>query len=160
MEEDEYKATYQEIAKNRCVFEKALTNNQCKCRFSEHFWLADREGYACKSKEIANDCRYLLEKLRENSRFVLKVHVVGEQLPHNADIRVQIGGLRGLRAVLNSDDQKLHGDTLIDDIHALIETAQKQYDNMNTLPYSEIVKSIASYQARKHGKGKQSRDTD
>jgi len=155
MEEDEYKATYQEIAKNRCVFEKALTNNQCKCRFSEHFWLADREGYACTSKEMAADCRHLLEKLRENSRFLLKLHTVGAQLPHNMDIRVQIGGLRGLRAAIGSGEQQSQHDDLITDIRALIEQAEKQYDNMDVLPYSEIVQSIAGFKARRHGKSRQ-----
>ena len=156
MEENEYKAIYQEIAKNRCVFEKALTNNQCKCRFSQHFWLADREGYACKSKEIAVNCRNILEKIRESSKFLLKLHEVGAQLPHNMEIRVQVGGLRGLRTVLGSDEK----DALITDIHGLTEQAEQQYENMDALPYSEIVQSIASFQARRHGKNKQSRDTD
>ena len=150
MEEDEYKATYHEIAENRCVFEKALTNNQCKCRYSKHFWLADREGYSCHSHEVAANCRNLLAKLRQNSRFLLKLHAVGEQLPHNMEIRVQIGGLRGLRAVLGSDEK----DSLIGDIRALIEQAQKQYDNMDALPYNEIVQSIASFKTRRRGKTK------
>jgi len=48
MEESEYKSTYNALASVRCVFEKALTNNRAKCVLSRHFWLADREGYACK----------------------------------------------------------------------------------------------------------------
>ena len=156
MEESEYKATYREIAKNHCAFEKALTNNQCKCRFSQHFWLADREGYACKSQEISTNCREILGKIRESSRFVLKTHDVDVPLPHNMEIRVQVGGLRGLRAVLGSDET----DLLITDIRGLIEQAEQQYENMDALPYSEIVQSIASFQTRKHGKSKRSRDTD
>jgi hypothetical protein len=157
MEEDEYKATYQEIAKNRCVFEKALTNNQCKCRFAQHFWLADREGYACKSRDISINCRDLLGKFRENSRFLLKVHSIGEQLPHNMEIRVQIGGLRGLRAVLGSGEEK---DALISDIRSLVEQAEQQYEDMDALPYNEIVQSIASFKGRKRGKHRQSRKDD
>lgn len=150
MEEDEYKATYQEIAKIRCVFEKALTNNQCKCRLSQHFWLADREGYACKSEEMAGNCAYLLKKFQESSRFLLKSHAVGTPLPHNANIRVQVGGLRGLRAVLGPDEKT----AVISDIRSLIEQAEQQYDNMDVLPYSEIVQSIASFQGRKRGKNR------
>jgi len=156
MEEDEYRAAYQEIAENRCVFEKALTNNQCKCRYSTHFWLADREGYSCKSREVSANCRNVLEKLRENSRFLLKLHSVGSALPHNMDLRVQVGGLRGLRAIFSNDEKE----ELIPDIRALIEQAEQQYDNMDALPYSEIVQSIASFQTRRGGKSKQSRDTD
>ncbi len=150
MEEDEYKATYREIAKIRCVFEKALTNNQCKCRLSQHFWLADREGYACESEEIAGKCAHILKKLQESSRFLLKSHAVGEPLPHNANIRVQVGGLRGLRAVLGSDEKT----AVISDIRSLIERAEQQYDSMDGLPYSEIVQSIASFQGRKRGKNR------
>ena len=156
MEENEYKATYQEIARNRCVFEKALTNNQCKCGLSQHFWLADREGYACHSKEVSVSCRDILEKIRENSRFSLKMPIMTAQLPHNMDLRVQVGGLRGLRAVLGSDEK----DALITDIRALVKQAEQQYDNMDALPYNEIVQSIASFPVRKRSKRKQNRDID
>jgi len=156
MEESEYKAAYRKIAKNRCVFEKALTNNQCKCRLSQHFWLADREGYSCESLEISEYCRHILEKLRKNSRFLLKMHEVAKPLPHNMDIRVQVGGLRGLRAILGSDEK----DAKITDIRALIEQAMQQYENVDALPYSEIVQSIASFQTRRHGKSRQNRDTE
>lgn len=144
MEEDEYKATYNEIAETRCVFEKALTNNQCQCRYSRHFCLADREGYACKSRENASTCSYLLGKFRENSRFYLKIHSVGSKLPHNVDIRVQVGGLSGLRTVLNNGDCVQR----ITDIRALVEQAETKYGNLSQLPYSEIVQSIARYQGR------------
>lgn len=148
MEEDEYKATYNDIAETRCVFEKALTNNQCRCGYSNHFCLADREGYACKSDENAAKCSYLLEKLRENSRFYLKIHSVGSQLPHNVDIRVQVGGLRGLRSVVHAE----RGDLVIDDIKLLVEQAEARFEDLGQLPYSEIVQSIAQYQGRVRAK--------
>lgn len=144
MEEDEYKATYNDIAETRCVFEKALTNNQCRCRFSSHFCLADREGYSCKLDESASKCRYFLRKLRENSRFFLKIHSVGSQLPHNVDIRVQVGGLRGLRATINPENR----DEVVADISMLVEQAEARFDDLDALPYSEIVQSIAQYQGR------------
>lgn len=154
MEEDEYKATYNEIAANRCVFEKALTNNLCRCRLSRHFWLADREGYACKSSKDADKCRYLLENLRENSKFSLKLPAVGSQLPHNMEIRVQVGGIRGMRSVLCEEK----GDHQVVDIKQLVELAEKQYKKLDALPYSEIVKSVTSFQGRSRRKKSQNKD--
>lgn len=148
MEEDEYKAVYRGLAENHCIFEKALTNNQCQCRFSSHFWLADREGYACKSEQHALNCRVFLEKLRDNSRFSLKLASVGAQLPHNMDIRVQVGGLRGLRTALGFEAS----DDPVDDISALLEKAGIVYENLDALPYSEIVQSIARFQGRSRRK--------
>ena len=156
MEEDEYKSTYGALTSVRCVFEKTLTNHRAKCSLSKHFCLSDREGYSCKDAESSLNCAELLEKLRKKSLFVLKLRDINGPLPHNMEIRVQIGGLRGLRAVLDPDEKE----SLISDIRALIEQAQKQYDNMDALPYNEIVQSIASFKTQRHGKSKQSRDTD
>jgi hypothetical protein len=145
MEEDEYKNTYQHIADVRCVYEKALTNNQAKCSFSKHFWLADREGYACKSAECASICSDFLQKLRENSRFSLKLTAVGDVLPHNMDIRVQVGGLQGVQKLVFPRQAQAQ----IDDIRSLVDTAIHQYGGLQALPYAEIVQSVASFQGRK-----------
>ena len=145
MEEDEYKKTYQHIAEVHCVFEKALTNNQAKCSYSKHFWLADREGYACTSEACACVCSNLLQKLRENSRFFLKLKNVGDALPHNMDIRVQVGGLHGLHK------NTLPGQAVekIEDIQSLVATAISKFGTLEAWPYTDIVQSVASYQGRK-----------
>ncbi len=144
MEENEYKSAYDDITQVACVFEKALTNNQCRCAYSKHFWLADREGYACKAQDASAQCAELLACLRENSRFSLKLPSVGKQLPHNMDIRVQVGGLRGL--------QKIYGDGQTEDkvanIRQLVERAVQDAGDIASLPYSEIVKSVAQYEVR------------
>ena len=150
MEEDEYKATYNEIASVRCEFEKALTNNYCKCALSRHFCLADREGYACKSSEKAAICAELLEKLREKSRFLLKLQRTGEPLPHNMEIRVQTGGIEGLQKMLQPDWA-----AQIDDISGVVEEAMSVYGDIDALPYSEMVQSVAAIKVRKRSKNKQ-----
>jgi len=145
MEEDEYKNTYQHIADVRCVFEKALTNQQAKCSYAKHFWLADREGYSCTSKGCAAACSDFLQKLREISRFSLKLTTVGGALPHNMDIRVQVGGLLGVQQLVSP---KLHSDK-IDDIRCLVDAAMRQFGGLEALPYTDIVKSVASFQGRR-----------
>ena len=147
MEENEYKSTYSEIANIRCEFEKALTNNKAKCAYSRHFCLADREGYACKSRESSEKCRKLLRLLRENSRFILKLHETGNKLPHNMEIRVQVGGLNGIQALLALEQQDK-----IENIFTLVEQAETEYGSLEMLPYNRIVQSISSYQGRKSRK--------
>ena len=148
MEENEYKSTYSKIARIRCEFEKTLTNNQAKCSHSRHFCLADREGYACRSGELSAKCRELLEKLRENSRFILKLQQVSNKLPHNMEIRVQVGGLNGIQTLFTPQQQ----DKKIEDIFDLVEQAETEYGSLEKLPYSRIVQSISSYQGRKSKK--------
>lgn len=151
MEEDEYKATYNEIAEIRCEFEKSLTNKRCKCAFSRHFNLADREGYSCKSSEKSSNCSKLLENLRDGSRFLLKLPRVGEPLPHNMEIRVQTGGLQGLQRVLHPD---MATPPVVDDIAAIVSKAVAVFGSLDSLPYSEIIQTIALTSVRKRRKNK------
>ena len=143
MEESEYKSTYNEIARIRCEFEKALTNNKARCAYARHFWLADREGYACKARESSARCREFLEKLRENSRFALKLQQTGDRLPHNMEIRVQAGGLLGISSALGKGHEER-----INDIHDLLERANAEFGGLDRLPYDCIVQSISAYRAR------------
>ena len=150
MEESEYKSTYSEIANVRCEFEKSLTNNKARCAYSRHFWLADREGYACRFEKSSAKCACLLRKLRENSRFLLKMPQPGEKLPHNMEIRVQAGGLNGIQQLLNAGQPDP-----VESIQALIEQVETEYGGLDKLPYNRIVQSISQYQGRKSRKRSQ-----
>lgn len=151
MEEDEYKSTYNELTPVRCVFEKTLTNNQAKCRLSQHFCLADREGYSCESFEASSKCIEFLEKLREKSIFVLKVHDVDRLLPHNMEIRVQVGGVIGLEKLTN---ESFDGDnpSVVEDIRGVIEQSLKHFGSFEALPYSKIIQSVVQFQGRRRRK--------
>lgn len=148
MEESEYKSTYNELASVRCVFEKALTNNRAKCSLSSHFWLADREGYACKEREASDRCTELLKKLRENSIFVLKLHEISGPLPHNMELRVQAGGLTGLVKLLEKENAVHINQLVTDDIRGLLDSTIDNFGSMDTLPYSKIIQSVVQFQGR------------
>ncbi len=154
MEEDEYKSTYNELASVRCVFEKALVNHQADhqvtCRLSRHFCLADREGYACSNVESSKKCTEVLEKLRKNSIFVLKLHEIKGPLPHNMEIRVQVGGLTGLAKLMDAGEEKSVQQTLMTDgIEQIISRAFDSYGTLGDLPYSEIIQSVVQFQGRR-----------
>ena len=154
MEEDEYKSTYRELASVRCVFEKALVNHQAnhqaKCRLARHFCLADREGYACSNVESSKKCTEVLEKLRKNSIFVLKLHEIKGPLPHNMEIRVQAGGLTGLAKLLDSGEESgVQHALMTDGIEQIISRAIDSYGTLDDLPYSEIIQSVVQFQGRR-----------
>ena len=148
MEEDEYKSTYNKLASIRCVFEKALTNNQAKCQLSRHFCLADREGYSCEDSEASSKCQDLLEKLREKSLFVLKLHN-NDPLPHNMELRVQVGGVTGLAKLIMPSDENLDITSAIENIKGVIDQVVEKYGSLEQLPYSEIIQSVEQFQGRR-----------
>lgn len=154
MEESEYKSIYNELTSVRCVFEKALTNNQAKCSLSKHFCLADREGYSCKDAASSSNCGDLLEKLRKNSTFVLKLHDISGRLPHNMELRVQVGGVWGLAKLLSKgSDAELKEcvseHQIVDDICSVLNKAVSKFGSLDNLPYSEIIQSVVQFQVRR-----------
>ena len=133
MDEREYKSTYKSINPTRCVFEKAINSRVWNCSKSVRFNLADREGVSCNLTSAQKRCRQLLQTLRDNSRFALQLSSLEEPLSHNAEIKIQNGGIKGVAKLINADaiDER--------DIYTLIDTAIEQYQNIETLPYQTIV---------------------
>ena len=149
MEEDEYKSTYNELVQVCCVFEKTLTSNQARCRLSRHFCLADREGYACSDAGSSVKCRELLEILREKSAFVFKMHEIKGPLPHNMEIRVQVGGINGLAKLVEKQVGDRIKQPVVEDIHGLIKKTTEKIGPLEKLPYSEIIQSVVQFQGRR-----------
>lgn len=145
MEEQEYRAAYKAVSQRPCLFEKAVLARHCNCRFAHRFCLADREGVACRSEQGHEQCRTLLETLREKARFALQMTQVFGPLPHSKEIKVQAGGLRGLRAVLEREPPKGSG---VEDVAGLTETALSRFGAIERLPFEQIVQHIVRFEGR------------
>ncbi|MEM8843950.1 MAG: hypothetical protein AAGB35_02805 [Pseudomonadota bacterium] len=144
MDEIEYRSTYQNINPTRCVFEKAINSRICNCSKSTRFNLADREGVSCNDNNAQELCTLTLQALRENARFVLQQISVDGQLPHNAEIKIQNGGIQGIAKLLGSNNSG--------DIFSIIDSALAQYNSINNFPYGEIVQEISAYKTRRKRK--------
>jgi len=143
MDEKHYKNTYNDINPNRCVFEKAINSRICNCNQSQRFNLADREGVACISKIRLDRCAQLTNHLHNNARFVLqRLDVKG--LGHAQEIKIQNGGLL----------------SKVEDIDALITSAEQKFKKIEEFPYSEIVQVISAYRIRPKRTGKRERRKD
>lgn len=146
MDEREYKSTYHRVNPTRCVFEKAINSRVCNCSKSVRFNLADREGVSCNSNTAQERCQELLQTLRENSRFVLQLSSTEEKLSHNADIKIQNGGMKGVAKLVRASEVNEQ------DIFMLINSAVDEYQSIDALPYQTIIREISSYQVRRRRK--------
>jgi hypothetical protein len=136
----------------RCPFEKAILSAQCACELATRFSVAERMGVNCRSDIARNNCTTLLAPMRDRARFALKVTDTSDRLPFGKEIKVMIGGLIGLQRLIAGADV-----TLVDNIHGLVRQAQEQFGSLESIPYHEIVKSIASYQTKRRGRGRPGR---
>jgi hypothetical protein len=149
MDEDIYRATYHELNKRRCIFEKAINSRVCACKKSRQFNLADREGVACTSPAGQMMCKQLVDQFRRNARFSLGLTRVEGPLPHAREIKVQNGGLLGLQKLIVEKHDASKDLDRIDNIYGLVAQAIHRYGDLDRLPFNEIVKSVVSYGRRR-----------
>lgn len=132
----------------RCPFEKALLSAQCDCELASRYSVAEQIGVECRSDLARNNCAILLGIMRERARFALKVTHTSELLPFGKEMKVMIGGLIGLQRLMAAEAGAA---ARVTNIHALVQQAQQVYGSLGTLPYQEIVKSIAAFQGKRRG---------
>lgn len=149
MDEDEYKNAYNRINTLRCVFEKTMCSLNGQCSQGRMFRLADRHGYGCESPLAQQQCVDFLNHLRSQTRFVFKVHEIDGQLPHNKEIRVQTGGLTGLRKLIDDGTHTVTENTPIADVSRIVQQAIAKYGSVEAIPYVTLMQSITAVQTPK-----------
>ena len=150
MDEDEYKNAYNRINTLRCVFEKTMCSLNGQCSQGRMFRLADRHGYGCESPLAQQQCADLLNHLRSQTRFVFKLAEIDGQLPHNKEIRVQQGGLVGLRKLLDANADA----SPIADVSQVVQQAIAKFGSIENIPYATLMQSITAVQTPKRRSGK------
>lgn len=145
MDQDAFRETYREFNENFCAFEKSILTNQCNCSQAEKFCIAEREGIRCHSKDGQAQCIEALEILRAQARFALRSSEEKRMLPHGKAIRIQVGGMRGIKSLVFQNDETPEQ---VPDIFAILSLAIEKYEKLDLLPFDGIMPYIAAYKGR------------
>ena len=145
LNEGAYENVRGEITRCDCPFEKAILSTCCACSLARRHHIAEREAVSCSAAPAHETCRKLHDLLREKALFALKLPYHQEKLPHAKEMKIQCGGLMGMALMVDRLDIDR---PFVRDVHALVEQATANSGSLETLPYSEIVKSIAAFEGR------------
>lgn len=144
MDEHEYRELYHSLNSNRCVFEKALLTRRFGCSQVARINIAEREAAGCSNPVALDTCTELLDQMHSKATFALGLKHVNGPLPHAREMKVQCGGLLGLEAVMYETESP-EGTA---DIFELVANALTQFEQIDMLPYSLIMKYISHYEGR------------
>jgi hypothetical protein len=146
MDETAYRNAKGEINRLPCVFERALLARHAVCELAASHQIAERETVACSQAAAHADCARLSQLLREKSAFALGVTDTQRILPHAMLMKIQCGGLDGMKRVFDPD-------ALAPNVRRLLRLAQEQSGALEALPFSEVVKGIAAWKGRRRHAG-------
>lgn len=145
MDESAFRQTQEAINRLPCVFERALLARHAVCELAASHQIAERESIACSHPAARLDCARLSELLREKSAFALGLADARRILPHAMVMKLQCGGLDGLKALLD-------GAALAPNVRRLVRLARERHGELDALPFTEIVKGVAAWKPRRrHG---------
>lgn len=125
-----------------CAFGKVILSRHCACSKVYKRYAAEREMVACSVDTEREQCSALLDLLRQNSMFALKLTHITPPLPHGPEMRVQCGGLQGLQLEVDGTEDVV-------DVSALVAAARLKFGSLENIPYSKIVQSVVSCEVRK-----------
>jgi hypothetical protein len=144
-----------------CPYEKVILGRRCSCEHAERFAVGERIGVACTSPTAHHNCRTLIALLRDRARFALKSPNPAVPWPFGMEMRVMLGGLLGLKRLLTDGNHQAEqpsseqeGMEEIENIHALVRRAQEVYGTLDSLPFQELVRSIARRSFRSRAPGR------
>ena len=115
-----------------CAFAKAILSGCAACATSARHALAERETVGCGSPVAHANCTTLEAMLRERAAFALKL-AAGAPLPHAAAMKLQCGGLAGLRESAGGEEG---------DVRRLVAGEIARRGSLAELPWPSIVATV------------------
>lgn len=145
MDHDAFRDARRVLNPRPCPFERAILARCCGCAAATRLSISERETIACGDAAAQPSCEQLRQALRERSLFALKVPP-GTPLPHAKEMKAMCGGLLGLQRVVE-DETADRGE--VGDVRVLVGAAQARFGAVDSLPYSEIMPSVAAFELRR-----------
>ncbi|MCF8150798.1 MAG: hypothetical protein K9J80_08645 [Sulfuritalea sp.] len=135
-----------EINRLPCIFERALLVHHAVCECSLRHQIAERELVACVEPAAHAACTEMSALLRDKSAFALGLTDTGRILPHAMVMKIQCGGIDGLKALLDAD-------TALPDVRRLVRLARDRYGALGELPFPVIMQGVAAWKPRRRHSG-------
>jgi hypothetical protein len=138
-----------------CVFARALLARAASGPLVRRRSVGEREAVACPSPTAHANCDTLAALMHERARFALRLPAPGLPLMHAQAMRLQCGGLAGLRRALAPAPPGPAGQAGpsvandVPDVHALVGLAQQRHGSLTALPWEAIVASMRAWTPRR-----------
>jgi hypothetical protein len=143
MDEKEYKEVYTSLASIPCLYEKSILALKITCAQSSLKNIAEREVVTCSSINYQIRCKAWLRLIREKSQFALQLSTIAGPLPHAKELKVQVGGIRGLNLVLGQMPNEM--DLGVSDA---LDAAVEKFTDLAAVPFEQVVQAVAQFKGR------------
>ena len=151
MDEEHYRAARDSVSQPRCVYELALQHGQFVCPNKRVMQLGEREALYCTDTSARADCQCFYALCLSHSGFALGDAQLPMHLSFNKTVKVQMGGLQGVAALLAlGEDLPAHNVTQgLLDVTGLLSQLKQHAGAFEAIDFSQIMPFINHFNLRK-----------
>lgn len=125
-----------------CPFSATLARDTFGCVQAERIIRRGGTEFACRAPAAHDRCRQLFGQFKDAALTAFDVEDDLTQIPHGVLVKIQFGGLLGLRRLLTGQPS---GDGRIEDIDTLVREAVTSYGDPQTIPCEQVTEDMTGY---------------
>jgi hypothetical protein len=143
VDENEFRRVRAELVVRPCPFQAAIFAGAAACRLAERVQLAERQAINCREAAAQMRCLRALELIRDRSKFALGRRRLPAVLPFGQALKIQAGGLLGLRDALDGGPADA-----VADVDGLFAELAARFGPLDSVPFGPVLRRIAHYRRR------------
>lgn len=132
-----------------CPFSAPLVKKDFACRHAQEIIRRGGAEIACQALAAHSQCQALHNTMKAASLASMELEDDLLSLPHNVLVKIQYGGLLGLRDVTRPGGEHEKG---VDDVAGLVSEATKKYSSLQNIPMEPICETIIDYRVARRRK--------
>ncbi len=130
----------------KCAFSNTLVTGQFGCEKGEQVTRRGGPDVVCTSDEAHQQCEKLFQRMKQAALPAFGVEDDLLSMPHSVLVKIQFGGLLGLR--------RLQGDgtdesAVVKNIHGLVGRAIGKHGGLDAIPCQAFVEDVTSYKLKR-----------
>lgn len=132
---------------SKCPFGAPLTKGLVRCRYAEEVVRRGGSEYDCRSEDHHGLCTGLFDRLKAQALPAFGVEDDLTTMPHSVLVKVQSGGLLGLRRLMGGA-----ADQPIEDVAALVDAALARFGRLEDIPVAEIEGDMTGFKLERRSR--------
>lgn len=132
-----------------CPFSTPLVKNDYFCIYAQEIIRRGGAEIACQNQHAHSRCSELHNTMKTAALQAMDLEDDLLSLPHSVLVKIQYGGLTGLKKLTEDSVQT---DSRVDDIDSLVSAAMDKFTSIDTIPMASITSSIMDYKAQRRRK--------
>ena len=137
-----------------CPFSAPLVKKDFACSNAQEIIRRGGAEIACQQLPAHSVCQALHNSIKAASLSAMDLEDDLLSLPHNILLKIQYGGLLGLRDVTQGDTNQgdVQSSQGIDDVAALVSAASAKFSSLENIPMQPVCETVIDYKVQRRRK--------